>query len=31
MRTSNYCEQATPDGALLFILAQESGAPVAER
>ena len=30
-RTPNNCVQATPDYALLFILAQVSGAPDAER
>jgi hypothetical protein len=28
---SNHCVQATPDCALLFIVAQVSGAPDAER
>ena len=27
----NHCVQATPDCALLFVLAQVSGAPDAER
>jgi hypothetical protein len=31
MRTANHCIQATPDFALLFIAAQVSGAPDAER
>jgi len=32
MKTSpNNCVQATPDCASLFIVAQESGAPDAER
>jgi hypothetical protein len=31
MRASNHCVQATPNFASLFILAQESGAPDAER
>jgi hypothetical protein len=30
-RTPNHCIQATPDFALLFIVAQLSGAPDAER
>ena len=30
-RPPNNCVQATPDGALLFVLAQVSGAPDAER
>jgi hypothetical protein len=31
IRKSNNCVQATPDCALLFIVAQVSGAPEAER
>jgi hypothetical protein len=31
MRKPNHCVQATPDCALLFIVAQVSGAPDAER
>ena len=30
-RPLNHCVQATPDFALLFIVAQVSGAPDAER
>jgi hypothetical protein len=30
-RSSNNCVQATPNCALLFIVAQVSGAPDAER
>jgi hypothetical protein len=31
MKSSNNCVQATPDYALLFIVAQVSGAPDANR
>jgi len=30
-RKANHCEQATPGCALLFIVAQVSGAPDADR
>ena len=31
MNSPNHCVQATPECALLFIVAQVSGAPDAER
>jgi hypothetical protein len=31
MKEPNHCVQATPDYALLFVVAQVSGAPDAER